>query len=83
LKKISEADGLLENRGKSWEIELRKDVARLLRTNNWLAVAKYNNDWREKTANAVTKKRAERTEETHEKSQDYQCHDRNTNEEFL
>lgn len=73
----------------SWENELRKDVAGLLRTNNWLAAAKYNNNWREKTTNAVTRKRAGepleeghgRTEENHEKSQECQCHDRNPNHE--
>jgi hypothetical protein len=55
----------------------------LLRTYNWLAAAKYNKDWREKTANSVTRKRAGkllkeghvRMEENHEKSQDYQCDD--------
>jgi len=61
----------------------------LLRTNNLLAAAKYNKDCREKTANALTKKRAGepleedhgRTEENDEKYQDYQCHDRNPNQE--
>jgi len=37
---------------------LRKDAARLLRTNNWFAAAKYKNQWREKTAYAVARKRA-------------------------
>jgi hypothetical protein len=40
----------------SWENEWRKDVVGLLRTNNWLVAAKYSDDWREKTANAVARK---------------------------
>jgi hypothetical protein len=41
-----------------WENVLRKDVAELLRTDNWLAAAKYSDDWREKTADDVARKRA-------------------------